>query len=150
VTALDAEAKVIKSADNQWRYDKLVLATGARAFVPPVAGSELMLTLNSQQEYQACEAQLRDAQRVLIIGGGLIGSELAMDFCRAGKAVTLVDSEASILSSLMPPEVSSRLQHRLTGMGVHLLLKSQLMALEKTETASAPRWTGSAVLKWMR
>jgi NADPH-dependent 2,4-dienoyl-CoA reductase/sulfur reductase-like enzyme len=69
----------------------------ARAFVPPVAGSELMLTLNSQQEYQACEAQLRDAQRVLIIGGGLIGSELAMDFCRAGKAVTLVDSEASIL-----------------------------------------------------
>ena len=108
VTALDAEAKVIKSADNQWRYGKLVLATGARAFIPPVAGSELMLTLNSQQEYQACEAQLRDAQRVLIIGGGLIGSELAMDFCRAGKAVTLIDSEASILSSLMPPEVSSR------------------------------------------
>ncbi|HAT2608899.1 TPA: NADH:flavorubredoxin reductase NorW [Kluyvera intermedia] len=133
VTALDAEAKVIKSADNQWRYDKLVLATGARAFIPPVAGSELMLTLNSQQEYQACETQLLDAQRVLIIGGGLIGSELAMDFCRAGKAVTLVDSEASILSSLMPPEVSSRLQHRLTGMGVHLLLKSQLMGLEKTE-----------------
>lgn len=52
VTALDAEAKVIKSADQQWQYDKLVLATGARAFVPPVAGSELMLTLNSQQEYQ--------------------------------------------------------------------------------------------------
>jgi nitric oxide reductase FlRd-NAD(+) reductase len=36
VTALDAEAKVIKSADQQWQYDKLVLATGARAFVPPV------------------------------------------------------------------------------------------------------------------
>jgi NADPH-dependent 2,4-dienoyl-CoA reductase/sulfur reductase-like enzyme len=66
-------------------------------------------------------------------------------FLSRGKAVTLVDSEASILSSLMPPEVSSRLQHRLTGMGVHLLLKSQLMALEKTETAFAPRWTGSAV-----
>lgn len=39
-----------------------------------------MLTLNSQQEYRACETQLRDAQRVLIVGGGLIGSELAMDF----------------------------------------------------------------------
>ena len=48
-----------------------------------------MLTLNSQQEYRACETQLRDARRVLIVGGGLIGSELAMDFCRAGKAVTL-------------------------------------------------------------
>lgn len=132
VTGIDADAHVVKSQEQQWQYDKLVLATGASAFVPPVTGRELMLTLNSQQEYQACETQLRDAQRVLIIGGGLIGTELAMDFCRAGKAVTLVDNEASILSSLMPPEVSSRLQHRLTEMGVHLLLKSQLQGLEKT------------------
>ena len=134
VTDIDADTHVVKSQDKQWQYDKLVLATGASAFVPPVTGRELMLTLNSQQEYRACETQLRDAQRVLIVGGGLIGSELAMDFCRAGKAVTLIDNAASILASLMPPEVSSRLQHRLTDMGVHLLLKSQLQSLEKTST----------------
>ncbi|WP_171840623.1 FAD-dependent oxidoreductase, partial [Salmonella enterica] len=80
------------------------LATGAAAFVPPIAGRELMLTLNSQQECRACETQLRDAQRVLIVGGGFIGSELAMDFCRAGKTVTLMDNSASLLASLMPPE----------------------------------------------
>ena len=91
VTDIDAEARVVKSQNNQWQYDKLVLATGASAFVPPVPGRELMLTLNSQQEYRACETQLQDARRVLIVGGGLIGSELAMDFCRAGKAVTLID-----------------------------------------------------------
>ncbi|HFZ8995414.1 TPA: NADH:flavorubredoxin reductase NorW [Citrobacter freundii] len=134
VTDIDADARVVKSQDKQWQYEKLVLATGATAFVPPVPGHELMLTLNSQQEYRACETQLRDAQRVLIVGGGLIGTELAMDFCRAGKAVTLIDNTASILASLMPPEVSSRLQHRLTDMGVHLLLKSQLQCLEKSET----------------
>nr|WP_134873795.1 NADH:flavorubredoxin reductase NorW [Escherichia coli] len=134
VTDIDAEARVVKSQNNQWQYDKLVLATGASAFVPPVPGRELMLTLNSQQEYRACETQLRDARRVLIVGGGLIGSELAMDFCRAGKMVTLIDNAASILASLMPPEVSSRLQHRLTEMGVHLLLKSQLQGLEKTDS----------------
>ncbi|ECW2626616.1 SidA/IucD/PvdA family monooxygenase [Salmonella enterica] len=87
VADIDADAHVVKSQDKQWQYDKLVLATGATAFVPPIAGRELMLTLNSQQEYRACETQLRDAQRVLIVGGGLIGSELAMDFCRAGVAV---------------------------------------------------------------
>jgi pyruvate/2-oxoglutarate dehydrogenase complex dihydrolipoamide dehydrogenase (E3) component len=37
--------------------------------------------------YGAAQSQLRDARRVLIVGGGLIGCELAMDFCRAGKAV---------------------------------------------------------------
>lgn len=133
VTDIDASAHVVKGKNQQWQYDKLVLATGASACVPPVNGRELMLTLNSQQEYQACESTLRDAQRVMIIGGGLIGAELAMDFCRAGKAVTLVDHAASILSALMPAEVSSRLQHRLTEMGVHLLLKSQLQSLTKTD-----------------
>jgi nitric oxide reductase FlRd-NAD(+) reductase len=132
VTDIDA-AHVVKAKDKTWQYDKLVLATGASAFVPPVEGRELMITLNSQQEYQASETALRDAQRVMIVGGGLIGTELAMDFCRAGKSVTLVDHAASILSALMPAEVSSRLQHRLTDMGVHLLLKSQLQSLSKTE-----------------
>ncbi|ADO47288.1 NADH:flavorubredoxin reductase NorW [[Enterobacter] lignolyticus] len=132
VTDIDASARVVKSRDAQWSYDKLVLATGATPFVPPVPGHELMLTLNSQREYGAAQQRLFDAKRVLIVGGGLIGTELAMDFCRAGKQVTLVDSAASILASLMPPEVSSRLQHRLIDMGVHLLLKSQLALLEET------------------
>ena len=134
VTGIDANAHVVKSQNHEWQYDKLVLATGASTIVPPVPGKELMLTLNSQQEFGAAQSTLRDAQRVLIIGGGLIGSELAMDFSRAGKAVTVVDNSASVLASLMPPEVSSRLQHRLTDMGIHLLLKSQLQSLEQTAT----------------
>ncbi|WP_312691350.1 NADH:flavorubredoxin reductase NorW [Kosakonia sp.] len=133
VTAIDTENRIVKSADQHWPYDKLVLATGAAAFIPPLPGSALMLTLNSQQEYRQCEAQLRDARRVLIVGAGLIGCELAMDFCRAGKTVTVLDNAASILPSLMPPEVSGRLQHCLTAMGVRLLLKSRLLSLEQTD-----------------
>ncbi|WP_434670141.1 NADH:flavorubredoxin reductase NorW [Klebsiella sp. B345] len=132
VSDIDAGNQLVKSQDREWRYDKLVLATGAAPFIPPVPGRELMLTLNSQREYGAANSQLRDARRVLIVGGGLIGCELAMDFCRAGKAVTVVDNSASVLSALMPPEASSRLQHRLADMGVHLMLKTQLEGLEKT------------------
>ena len=132
VSDIDADNQVVKSQDREWRYDKLVLATGATPFIPPVPGRELMLTLNSQREYGAAQSQLRDAKRVLIVGGGLIGCELAMDFCRASKAVTVVDNSASVLSALMPPEASSRLQHRLTDMGVHLMLKSQLESLAQS------------------
>lgn len=132
VSDIDAEQHLVKSQDREWRYDKLVLATGATPFIPPVPGRELMLTLNSQREYGAAQSQLRDAKRVLIVGGGLIGCELAMDFCRAGKAVTVVDNSASVLSALMPPEASSRLQHRLTDMGVDLMLKSQLQGLAQS------------------
>ena len=132
VTSIDATAHVVKSQNHEWQYDKLVLATGASTIVPPVPGKELMLTLNSREDFQRHETQLRNAQRVLILGSGLIGTELAMDFCRAGKAVTVVDNSASVLAALMPPEASSRLQHRLTEMGVHLMLKTQLEGLEQT------------------
>lgn len=132
VSDIDTDRRLVKCGEQQWAYDKLVLATGSSAVLPPIAGRELMLTLNSQQEYLACESQLRDARRVMILGGGLIGSELAMDFCRAGKQVVVVDNSASLLASLMPAEVSSRLQHRLNQMGVELLFNQRLESLTKT------------------
>ncbi|MDW5498777.1 NADH:flavorubredoxin reductase NorW [Pseudomonas lundensis] len=129
ITAIDTQQKRVSSGELCWHYDKLVLAVDASAIVPPVPGHELMLTLNSQQEYRDSEWALLKAQRVLILGGGLIGCELAMDFCRAGKQVTLVDKAGSLLSALMPIEASSRLQHCLQQMGVELLLNQQLSAL---------------------
>ncbi len=84
VTDIDATAHVVKAKEKTWQYDRLVLATGASAFVPPIEGRELTITLNSQQEYQASETALRDAQRIMIVGGGLIGTELASGFLPGG------------------------------------------------------------------
>ena len=132
VSEINARERLVKCGDQQWQYDKLVLATGSRALLPPIEGKELMLTLNSQQEYLACESTLREAKRVMILGGGLIGTELAMDFCRAEKQVILVDNASSLLASLMPAEVSSRLQQRLNQMGVELLFNQRLESLSQT------------------
>ncbi|MEW7313852.1 NADH:flavorubredoxin reductase NorW [Buttiauxella gaviniae] len=133
VSDINPRERVVKCGEQQFSYDKLVLATGSSALLPPIPGKELMLTLNSQQEYLACESSLRDAKRVMILGGGLIGTELAMDFCRAGKQVIVVDNSSSLLASLMPAEVSSRLQHRLNQMGVELLFNQRLESLAKTQ-----------------
>lgn len=132
VSEINARERLVKCGDQQWPYNKLVLATGSSALLPPIEGKELMLTLNSQQEYLACESTLREAKRVMILGGGLIGTELAMDFCRAGKQLILVDNAASLLASLMPAEVSSRLQQRLNQMGVELLFNQRLESLSQT------------------
>ena len=133
IAEIDGAAKVVNSADRSWQYDSLVLATGARTALPEVPGRELLLTLNSQQEYRVAQQPLRDARRVLIVGGGLIGCELAMDFQRAGKIVSVVDSSASLLSSLMPPEASARLQHRLVQSGVRLMLNARLASVEQRD-----------------
>jgi len=132
VSEINTRERLVKCGDQQWPYDKLVLATGSSALLPPIEGKELMLTLNSQQEYLACESSLREAKRVMILGGGLIGTELAMDFCRAGKQVILLDNASSLLASLIPAEVSSRLQQRLNQMGVELLFNQRLESLKQT------------------
>ncbi|MBJ3816502.1 NADH:flavorubredoxin reductase NorW [Shimwellia pseudoproteus] len=132
VTQIDTRQHKVHSSRREWDYDKLVLATGASALLPPIAGRELMITLNSQEEYRASESQLHAARRVVILGGGLIGSELAMDFSRAGKSVCVVDSGPCLMSSLMPPEASSRLQSHLHQQGVELLFGQQLQAVART------------------
>ncbi|MEX2978297.1 NADH:flavorubredoxin reductase NorW [Serratia fonticola] len=133
ITAVDTQQKTVSSDEQCWPYDKLVLAVGASAIVPSVPGHQHMLTLNSQQEYRRGETALLQAQQVLILGGGLIGCELAMDMYRAGKRVTLVDKACSLMSTLMPVEASSGLQQRLQQMGVELVFNQQLTAIEQRE-----------------
>ncbi|ALB69974.1 NADH:flavorubredoxin reductase NorW [Cronobacter muytjensii] len=130
-TAIDTAARTVTTTAGTFPWRQLVLATGAQAIVPPVEGSELMFTLNSQQEYRRCEAALRDAKRVLLLGGGLIGTELAMDLNRAGKQVTLVDTGTSLLSSVLVPEISARLQTVLAQNGVTLRLCTGLSSLAR-------------------
>ena len=133
LTAVDRESKRISAGSEAFSYDKLILATGAQAIVPPIPGREWMVTLNSQQEYRHAQHALRAAKRVLILGAGLIGSELAMDVKRAGKQVVLMDKSCSLLASLLPVEVSSRLQHRLCQMGVEMVFNQALEFIEKRD-----------------
>lgn len=70
VTEINPSERLVKCEHQSWPYDKLVFAMGARAVLPPIPGKELMLTLNSQQEYQANEPQLYGARRIMILGAG--------------------------------------------------------------------------------
>ena len=135
VRAIDAANHLVRSDAGDFPYHKLVLATGALPMVPPISGRELMVTLNSQQDYRRCEAAVQQAKRVLLVGGGLIGAELAMDLQRAGKAVTVVDRSTHLLSTLLPPEIAARLQHALLKQGARLLFNNALCRLERHQDA---------------
>ena len=152
VTAIDRAQRQLQTAQGEVAYDQLVLATGARALRPQVDGHERLLTLNSLQEYAAIEPRLRAARHVTLMGGGLIGCELAMDLASSGRAVTLVDLASTLLSSLLPATLSQPLQQQLQGLGVTLRLGQTLASVqvdgdgERVTLANGEVWSTDLVL----
>ncbi|WP_346206211.1 NADH:flavorubredoxin reductase NorW [Aeromonas salmonicida] len=122
VLGIDPARRIVMTGQGEFAYGQLVLATGASAARPDLPGSEQLVTLNSQQEYAAAEGPIQQARRIMVLGAGLIGCELAMDMASDGREVTLVDLADSPLSALLPAVLSQPLQQALRSQGVKLQL----------------------------
>ena len=120
VLGIDPARRVVLTGQGEFPYGQLVLATGASAARPDLPGSEHLVTLNSQQEYAAAEGAIQHARRILVLGAGLIGCELAMDMASDGREVTLLDLADSPLSALLPATLTQPLQQALRCQGVSL------------------------------
>ncbi|MGL5289042.1 MAG: NADH:flavorubredoxin reductase NorW [Aeromonas sp.] len=141
VIGIDPVRQWVLTAQGNIPYGQLVLATGASAARPRIPGGEYLVTLNSQQEYAAAEEAIRQARRVMILGAGLIGCELAMDMASAGREVTLVDLAPSLLSALLPAILSQPLQQALCHQGVNLQLGLGIAEI-------APQISAQGVAEW--
>ncbi|MDY7766886.1 NADH:flavorubredoxin reductase NorW, partial [Aeromonas caviae] len=130
VHGIDPARRLVLTEQGEFPYGQLVLATGASAARPDLPGSEHLVTLNSQQEYAAIEAQLRQARRILVLGAGLIGCELAMDMASDGREVTLLDLAESPLSALLPAALTEPLQQALRSQGVSLQFGTGLARID--------------------
>jgi len=84
---------VVEVDGRQISAEKIILATGARPIVPPIPGLDQVEPLTSENLWQLD----RLPQRLLIVGGGAIGCELAQAFQRLGSQVTLVEMQSQLL-----------------------------------------------------
>ena len=96
----------------------IVIATGARPFVPPIPGIEEVGYLTSDNVWNLRELP----KRLLVLGGGPIGSELTQAFARLGAKVTQVEMAPRIMIR-EDPEVSELVTQRFRGEGITVLLK---------------------------
>lgn len=134
VTALEPTQHQLHSATATLTYSKLVLAVGARSVIPPLpnGAAEHCLSLNSLQDYRQHAERLQHMPSVLIIGAGLIGTELGMDAALAGKQVIMTDLAPRLMPRQLPPLMSQALQQRMQEHGVRFKLGCTLAALERT------------------
>jgi dihydrolipoamide dehydrogenase len=106
----------------------IIIASGARPFVPPIPGLDQIDALTSDTLWSLTDYP----KRLLIMGGGPIGCELAQSFQRLGIEVTLVD----MAKRLMPREdedVSEYILECFQQEGVRVLLNQQIVGFEKNE-----------------
>lgn len=102
VVDVDVVNKMVITSKGEYSYDKLVFATGARSFVPPIKNldkTDNWSTCRSLKDYDKIMKEVMDdeAEHVTVLGAGLIGVEVAENLIEAGKEVTLIEGSDQIL-----------------------------------------------------
>jgi len=109
-------------------YDKLLLANGARAFVPPIAGIEKKgtFTLRTVEDAIAIKQYATKTREAIVIGGGLLGIEFADCLMKLGQKVEVVEIFPRLLPTQLDQDGSTILEEdlRKLGMGMQLGVKT--------------------------
>lgn len=118
-----SEKKVYLSNDESLIYDKLVLATGATSFIPPVEGIEKkgVFALRAIDDSWAIRDYMKNVQNVLIVGGGVLGLENAYSLAKQGKKVTVAEMADWLMPKQLDREASEILESKLRDAGVEIM-----------------------------
>ena len=108
----------------------IVLATGARPFVPPLPGLDDVGYYTSDTLWEEFAKFDEPPKRLVVLGGGPIGSELAQSFARLGSNVTQVERGARIMIR-EDEEVSELVQKSMRADGVNILTSHNAVRCEK-------------------
>jgi len=120
VTKVDPAARTVQTSDGQTiSYDSLLLATGARSFIPPVAGTdkEGVFALRDLADADRIVERAEKTSRAVLIGGGLLGLETGHGLLRRGIKVEVVEFFDRLMPRQMDPTGAAKLQAILEGMG---------------------------------
>jgi len=104
-------------------YDRLLLANGARAWVPPIPGTELdgVFALRSMDDALAIRQRARASRRAVVLGGGLLGLDLAHAIRAHDVQVTVVELLPRLLPRQLDEEGASILQGIIERGGVKVI-----------------------------
>lgn len=111
--------RTVRAGDEEIRAKHIVIATGSSPFIPPIDGMNDTPYLTNETIFE-----LQDMpRRLIILGGGPIGTELAMAFARLGAPVSLI--EADLILNREEPEAAQFVRRNLKAEGIELREKTK-------------------------
>ncbi len=139
VEQVDTEHKtLIFSGGDQLNYDKLILATGSRTKTYNWPGQELkgVQGLYSKQDLELLEQNAQQTTTAVIVGGGLIGVELAEMLHSRGIAVHVLIREGHFWGNVLPKEEANLIARHLQQHGIKLHFNTELKEIHANEMGS--------------
>jgi len=121
VASIDTTAKSVTLADgNQLPYEQLVIATGTKLRDLPAPGGELAQGVYTYADIQSLGPRLQAANKLVVVGGGFIGCEVAAGALKMGKQVSLLITGPRALRKAVAPILGETVTqlHRDSGMDV--------------------------------
>jgi len=141
VTAIDLLArKVITSAGEALPYDRLLVATGAKCFVPPIAGADKqgVFTLRGLEDARKIRDYAQNsAGNILLVGGGVLGLEAGYSLMKAGCRITFVEFFPRLLPRQLDEQGAKILQQKMESMGFVFHLGARSKEISGKDAADA-------------
>lgn len=131
VQDIDVEGRIIHARDLRKgcvvkaEYDTLVLATGSRPYIPSnlrVEDSSGVFTLKTLEDANQALAAVSRYNDAVVIGGSILGIEIAHALGQRGKRVTLIEKELQLLPGRLDEGMAEHVSEHLMGEGVEVLL----------------------------
>lgn len=139
VLKIDKQLKQITLDNSEIiSYDKLILATGARALIPSIKGintASNVFPLRTAKDVINIKSAINRAKnkKVVVIGGGYIGLEIAASLRKLEAEVTLLERDNRILSRVTSPELSTFFDGLHKSKGVHIHTSDEVVEIEQAQ-----------------
>jgi len=133
VTAFDAASRTLTiGTGQQFTADGIVFATGLRPRTLGVPGEELagVQYLRTWADQLAMRDALHPGMRLAIVGGGLVGCEIATTARQLGAEVTIYEAAGELVARVLGKVVGERCRRNLGSMGVDVRLNTTISAIE--------------------
>lgn len=130
ILSIDRENHTVVHTNGSQSFDKLLLATGARARGLDCPGAELTSTFRTHTDADRLYREFAGKRRVLIVGAGLIGFELAAYLTSKGTRVTIAERGNRPMNRAVPEPLVERLIARHIENGIKLLLNTEVACVE--------------------
>ena len=122
---IDTEQKQLLLEDQtKVNYDKLLLANGGHSFVPPIKGAQKKgsFTLRTIKDAIAIKEYTKNTKKSIVIGGGLLGLEIAYSLKKRGQQVTIIELFPRLLPRQLDNDGSTILKKHIEAQGINIIL----------------------------